>query len=220
MSEGLYLEYGEREIAYLKSRDPVLGAAMDRIGNVRRAVMPDLFVAMVHSVVGQQISAKAHQTVWANLCRQFSPITPETFCCLSPDDLRGCGISARKAGYIQAIAEAVRGGELDLDALAVEPDVVVCRRLCALKGVGMWTAEMLMIFSMRRQDILSRGDFGILKGLRMLYGHREITDELFETYRRRYSPCGTVASLYLWEIAGGACPELADPAAKKAAKQK
>ena len=73
---------------------------------------------------------------------------------------------------------------------------------------------MLMIFSMQRPDILSFGDFGIRKGLRMLYGHPNIDRALFEFYRQRYSPCGTVASFYLWAIAGGAIPEWTDPAVK------
>ncbi|NLT39614.1 MAG: DNA-3-methyladenine glycosylase 2 family protein, partial [Clostridiales bacterium] len=80
----------------------------------------------------------------------------------------------------------------------------VCHRLCSLPGVGIWTAEMLMIFSMLRPDIISRGDLAILRGLRIVYGLEEITPELFQEYKRRYSPYATVASLYLWAAAAGA----------------
>ena len=76
--------------------------------------------------------------------------------------------------------------------------------LAKVNGVGMWTAEMLMLFSMQRPDIFSFGDLAIHRGLRMLYRHKEVSRELFERYRRRYAPHGSVASLYLWAIAGGA----------------
>lgn len=90
----------------------------------------------------------------------------------------------------------------------------MCRELSALDGIGVWTAEMLMTFSMQRPDIISFGDLAIHRGLRMLYHHRKITRDLFDKYKRRYSPYATVASLYLWAIAGGAIPELRDRASK------
>jgi len=93
-------------------------------------------------------------------------------------------------------------------------DEEVCRELSALDGIGVWTAEMLMTFSMQRPDIISFGDLAIHRGLRMLYHHRKITRDLFDKYKRRYSPYATVASLYLWAIAGGAIPELRDRASK------
>ncbi|MCF0247943.1 MAG: hypothetical protein HUJ86_04980, partial [Synergistes sp.] len=83
-----------------------------------------------------------------------------------------------------------------------------------------WTAEMLLIFSLGRRDVLSFGDLGIQRGLRMLYRHKEITPAIFDRYRKRYSPCGTLASLYLWEISGGALPGLTDPAAEKTGTKK
>jgi DNA-3-methyladenine glycosylase II len=93
-------------------------------------------------------------------------------------------------------------------------DDEVCKRLCQIKGIGVWTAEMLMIFSMQRMDILSWGDIAIHRGLRMLYGRKKITPELFTKYKKRYSPYATVASLYLWHISSGACDGLVDCAAK------
>ncbi|NLK38758.1 MAG: DNA-3-methyladenine glycosylase 2 family protein [Clostridiales bacterium] len=215
MTDVEYFRYGKKETEHLKERDPALGVAIERIGLVRREVIPDLFTALVHSIVGQQISSKAQKTVWGRICEKVDSITPESLYHISIEDLQSCGISLRKADYIKKLAEEVYRGRLDLAALQTESDEAVCRRLCELKGVGAWTAEMLMIFSMQRPNIISRGDFGILKGLRMLYHHREITDELFYEYRQRYSPYATVASLYLWEIAGGACPELIDPALEK-----
>ncbi len=87
--------------------------------------------------------------------------------------------------------------------------------LSSLKGVGVWTAEMLLLFCLQRPDILSFGDFAIHRGLRMVYHHRRIDRRLFEKYRRRFSPYGSVASLYLWAVSSGAIPEMKDYAPKK-----
>ena len=100
-----------------------------------------------------------------------------------------------------------------MDALRRMDDSQVCHTLCRLHGVGVWTAEMLMLFSLQRQNIFSYDDLGIRRGLRMLYRHREVDRTRFERYRRRFSPYGSTASLYLWAVAGGALPELSDPAA-------
>lgn len=120
----------------------------------------------------------------------------------------------RKAIYIKEVADQVSSGQLDLEHLNQLSDDEVCERLVKLRGIGVWTAEMLMTFSMQRMNIMSWGDLAIQRGLRMLYRHRKITPTLFAKYRRRYSPYATVASLYLWAIAGGATNHLSDPAAK------
>ena len=218
MADTNYFEYAGTEIAWLKSRDPVLGGAIDEIGHIRRPVTPDLFEALVHSVVGQQISTKAQATIWARIQKTVVPLSPDQFAAIPAEELQKCGITMRKTMYIKAIADSILSGDLDLDALHKLPDNEVCKRLSQIKGVGVWTAEMLMTFSMQRPDVMSWNDLAIHRGLRMLYRHRKITPALFAKYRRRYSPYSTVASLYLWAIAGGACPALTDPAQKKTKK--
>ena len=94
-------------------------------------------------------------------------------------------------------------------------DAGAIRALSELKGIGVWTAEMILLFCMQRPDVLSYDDLAIRRGLRMVYRHRSIDRALFEKSRRRYSPYGSVASLYLWAVSGGAIPELNDPAPKK-----
>ena len=220
MDERTYFEYGDKETEYLKSRDRVLGAAIDEIGHIRRAVQPDIFKALINSIVGQQISTKAQATIWARINSLFPSMNPETIAGASDETLQSCGISFRKVSYIKDIAFSVCNGSLNLNLLQTLPDREVCRQLSQIKGIGVWTAEMLMTFSMQRPDIISYGDLAILRGMRMLYRHRKITPELFAKYRRRYSPYATVASLYLWAIAGGACPNLSDPAAKQTSSRK
>jgi len=199
--------YGKTETSHLKKRDKALGAAIDAIGPIERAVNPDLFSALVNSIVGQQISTKAQATIWARMQTDLGEVTPRTVLNCTLNELQSYGISFRKAAYIMGAAEKAANGRLDLNALQHKTDAEICKELCALDGVGVWTAEMIMLFSMQRPDILSFGDLAILRGMRLLYRHREITKLLFEKYRRRYSPYGSVASLYLWAIAGGALDE-------------
>ena len=206
--------YGAKEIEYLKNVDSKLGAAIDEIGPIERKIIPDLFTALVHSIIGQQISTKAMDTVWGSFKNQYADITPKALNSAPIEEMQQCGMSMRKANYIKDAAAAIVNGELDIDELYTLPDEEVVKKLMALNGVGIWTAEMILIFSMQRPDIMSWGDLGIHRGLRMLHRHRKIDKKLFLKYKRRYSPYASVASLYLWEIAGGAC-NLKDYAPKK-----
>jgi len=211
----LFFEYGEEEVQYLKSRDKLLGSAIDRIGHIYRETDPDLFSSVVHQIIGQQISTAAQETIWSRLRGKVPAINADAILSIPDGELQSIGISFRKASYIKAFAEKVQSGELDLDTLSTKTDQEVIRELSSLKGVGIWTAEMLLIFCLQRPDVLSFIDLGIHRGMRMLYRHRSISRELFDKYARRCSPCGSVASLYLWAISGGAIPELTDPASTK-----
>ena len=202
--------YGEKEVSHLKTRDKKLTSAIDKIGRLQRETNNDLFSALVSSIVGQQISSKAQVTIWKRMNEGLGKITPKTILACPEAELQSFGISFRKASYIRGAAERVMDGRLDISALQKKSDAEICKELVALDGVGIWTAEMLMLFSMQRPDILSFGDLAILRGMRMLYRHEKITRELFEKYRRRYSPYGSVASLYLWAIAGGAIDGMKD----------
>lgn len=206
--------YGEAEVAYLAARDPKLAEVMTTIGHIEREVHPDLFSALVNCIVGQQIATKAQATIWNRMLETFGEVTPETMTACSDEELQQVGLTFRKVGYIKGAAECVRSGKVDLAAVAELPDDEVCRALSALPGIGVWTAEMLMLFSMQRPNILSWGDLAIQRGLRMVHHHRRITPELFAKYRRCYAPYGSVASLYLWKVAGGAIPDMKDWAPK------
>ena len=216
MAEPVF-EYGRDAVDYLRSRDKRMAEVIDRIGHVNRRVIPDLFAALVHSIVGQQISTKAHETIWQKIVEMLGEVTPEKIDALTDDKLQSVGLSFRKVEYIKTIARQVLTGEFDIAALHDMTDEAVCQRLSELKGIGVWSAEMLMLFSMQRPNVLSFGDLAIVRGLRMIHHHRKIDRKLFEKYRRRYSPYCSVASLYIWAVAGGAIPELKDlaPKAKK-----
>ena len=210
-----YFIYGQAEIDELKSNDKKLAEVIDKIGMIKRGVNPDLFSALINAIVGQQISTKAQKTIWKRMQTALIDINPESILSLSDTELQSLGLSFRKVEYIKNIAEKVHARALDLSKLQFLTDDEVCSELSKLKGIGIWTAEMIMLFSMQRKNILSFGDLAIVRGMRMLYHHREITPEKFAKYKRRYSPNGSLASLYLWAIAGGAIPEMKDYAPQK-----
>ena len=211
----LYFSYGEKEIEYLKSRDKVLGEIIGKVGHVYREVDTDLFSSVVHHIVGQQISTKAQATIWNRMKEKLGEVNVETVSEATAEELQSIGISFRKAEYIKDFARKVKSGEFDIDRIEGLSDDEVIGELVKLKGVGVWTAEMLLLFCLERPDVLSYDDLAIQRGLRMVYHHRKIDRKLFEKYRRRFSPYGSVASLYLWAAAGGAVPELKDYAPKK-----
>lgn len=193
-------KYGEKEINYLKNKDKKLARAIDRIGKIERRVIPDLFAALINSIIGQQVSSKAAETVWNRLIELVGEIKTETIIKSDIADIQKCGMTFRKASYIKEIAENVQSGTLNIHELKGLSDQEVIKKLSSLNGIGVWTAEMLMIFSMERPDIVSWGDLAIRRGLCNLYGHKELTKKQFERYKKRYSPHGSVASLYLWVL--------------------
>lgn len=218
----MYFEYGSEEIAFLKSRDKLLGTAIDQIGHIYRTVDDDLFSSVVHHIIGQQISTRAQATIWQRLRDRIGTLNADAIYSMKLDELQKLGITFKKAAYIKDFAKKVKTKEFNIEALNALPDTQVIKELSSLKGVGVWTAEMIMIFCMQRPDVVSFGDLAIHRGMRMLYHHRSIDRQKFSKYARRYSPYGTVASLYLWAIAGGAIPEMRDYALarKKAVAKK
>lgn len=192
--------YSQVELEYLKKKDKKLGAAIERIGMIEREVIPNLFSALVNSIVGQQISSKAATTVWNRVQECLGVITAESIVGATIESIQQCGLSTRKAGYIKGIGEAVMEGRLKLSELHDLSDNEIIEKLSSLNGIGKWTAEMLLIFSMERPNVVSWGDLAIQRGMMNLYGLKVLTKEQFAKYVKRYSPYGSVASLYLWEL--------------------
>ncbi len=215
----MYFQYGQTETEYLKSKDRRLGAVIDALGHIDRPVDGDVFSSVIRGIVGQQISTKAQKTVWKRMQDALGAVTPKTVAAADAASLQALGMTFKKADYIKDAAQKVLIGELDLAALETMTDAQAVRALSELRGIGEWTAEMVLLFGMHRPDILSFGDLAILRGMRMVYGKREIDRQQFERYRRRFSPYGSTAAIYFWAAAAGAIPELADPAAKKNASK-
>lgn len=211
----VYFRYGEVETEFLKTKDVRMCQVIETIGPIERVVDTDLFSSVVHHIIGQQISTKAQATIWSRMQEQLGEVNAETISAADTGQLQALGMTFRKAEYIKDFAEKVRTGAFDLQRIAELPDDEAIRELASLKGIGVWTAEMILLFCLQRPNIFSYDDLAIQRGLRMVYHHRKIDRKLFEKYRRRFSPYCSVASLYLWSVAGGAIPEMRDYAPKK-----
>lgn len=211
----MYFIYGDEEIEYLKSKDKILGGVIEKIGHIERVTDTDLFSSVVHHIIGQQISTKAQETIWQRLKDELGEVNAENIYKTDISRLQSLGISFRKAEYIKDFADKVHSGSFNLQDISEMSDEEAIKALVSLKGIGVWTAEMILLFCLQRPDIFSFDDLAIQRGLRMVYHHRKIDRKLFEKYRRRFSPYCSVASLYLWAVSGGAIPEMKDYAPKK-----
>lgn len=211
----MYFIYGDEEIEYLKSKDKILGGVIEKIGHIERVTDTDLFSSVVHHIIGQQISIKAQETIWQRLKDELGEVNAENIYKTDISRLQSLGMSFRKAEYIKDFADKVHSGNFNLQDISEMSDEEAIKALASLKGIGVWTAEMILLFCLQRPDIFSFDDLAIQRGLRMVYHHRKIDRKLFEKYRRRFSPYCSVASLYLWAVSGGAIPEMKDYAPKK-----
>ncbi len=217
MSE--FFPIDKSELNYLSQRDRELGKAIKLIGALERKIYPGAFRGLAHAICGQQISGKVHQKIWERLNAVFPLTNPLEIASASPEDLKKSGLSLRKARYIHNIAQLFANNELVEEEFEEMEDDILREKLVSLPGVGSWTVEMLLIFTFKRKNILSRGDLGIQKGLRMLYDKDQISREDFEVYFDRFSPLASIASFYLWEIASGKYPLWKDSLRQKSGQK-
>jgi DNA-3-methyladenine glycosylase II len=195
----------------LAASDPTMAALIERIGKIdlatrlarRKEERPnDAYGALLRAIVGQQLSTKAARTIYGRVLDLFDGGTPSPEQLLEAEesDLRGAGLSGRKVEYIRDLASHVIEGELELDRLDQLDDAEVIEEIVAVRGLGVWTAEMFLMFHLERPDVLSGGDLGIRKAVQIEYGLEEMPPpakvlEIGEPWR----PHRSLASLYLWE---------------------
>jgi len=195
----------------LVASDPVMAALVERVGTIDLAKRlqqrseerpPDAYGALLRAIVGQQLSTKAARTIYLRVIEIFGGKTPSPEQLLETDVtvLRGAGLSGRKAEYLQDLARHVTSGELELDRLDELSDEEAIAEIVAVRGLGQWTAEMFLLFHLKRPDILSGGDLGIRKAIQIEYELEEMpTPTQVDEIGERWSPHRSLASLYLWE---------------------
>ncbi len=152
------------------------------------------FQTLANSIISQQLSAKAADTIERRVMTIVPGFTPTGFLSVSTEALRAAGLSSAKARYILELAQRVSDGRLNLKAMQHAPDAAVIAALVELPGIGQWTAEMFLIFGLRRPDVLSLGDAGLQRAARMLFGD----DARLEHVGQSWRPFCSVASWYLW----------------------
>ena len=153
------------------------------------------FDVLVSSIIGQQLSVKAADTIEARLRAGLSPLTPHSLAATEPEALREFGLSRSKASYIVGLADTFARGQIDPHTLATSSDQEVAEALIRLKGIGPWTIEMFLIFGMGHLDVWSPGDLGLKKAVWSLFGMEANPVQVSERWR----PYRSVAALYLWE---------------------
>ena len=195
----------------LAASDPTMAALIERIGKIDLATRlerrkeerpPDAYGALLRAIVGQQLSTKAARTIYLRVVDLFGGATPspEQLLEASEEDLRACGLSGRKTEYVRDLASHVLSGELELERLGELGDEEVIEEIVAVRGLGRWTAEMFLLFHLRRPDVLSGGDLGIRKAIQVEYGLGEMpTPARVIEIGERWRPHRSLASLYLWE---------------------
>lgn len=198
----MFFAYGKKELTYLKKRDKALGKFIAARGIIEREVEPNTFFALIQHIVAQQINGKTAQKIFERVCALCeNALTEQAILSLDKAQLQACGMSERKAQNMQAAAQFFLEKNMTSLYLAEKSDEEIIQELTQLQGVGVWTVEMLLLFSLQRKNILSYGDFGIKKGICLLHGLEKIDKRTFMAFKEQYSPYASVASLYLWEIA-------------------
>jgi DNA-3-methyladenine glycosylase II len=190
----------------LMRADKVLRGVMESTGPIhaeidRRGSRSDPYEALARAIVGQQLSTKAAASIWAKLLDQFGGETPTPRQILRKrrTTLRKAGLSNAKVEFLRDLASHVEDGRLDLKSLAKLPDEDIVAELVAVKGIGLWTAEMFLIFHLGRPDVVSAGDLGIRRAIQIAYGMEDLPgpDEM-ERISDQWRPHRTLACLYLW----------------------
>src|ERR1700722_15012621 len=186
--------------SHLKKSDPVLRAIIERVGPCRMEYGPPEFSSLAESIVYQQLNGSAAATIFKRFAALAGePLTPGGVLKLSDEQLRSVGLSKQKSAYMKDLAAKTRDGLLDFSKLHELPDEEVIKHLTQVKGIGVWTAHMFLMFTLKREDVLPTGDYGIQAAMKRHYRKRKMPKPKdMEKIARAWSPYSSVACWYLW----------------------
>ena len=189
-----------KAILHLKKADPVLRSLIDRVGAYRIEYRYPGFETLVRSIVYQQLSGKVAKVIFGRLVEAAGgQLTPEAILKLRPARMRKAGLSKQKTAYIRDLSRLTKSGALDFTALPGLPDDEVIAMLTQVKGIGVWTAHMFLMFALERPNVLPTGDLGIRMAIRKEYGMEELPNaKQIEERAVAWHPYCTVACWYLW----------------------
>jgi DNA-3-methyladenine glycosylase II len=191
----------KKAIAHLKAADPILGAIIDRAGPYKIQYREPVFQTLVRSIVYQQLNGKAALTIFNRLheAAKADPLTPESILRLRPAKMRSLGLSLQKLTYVRELARLTKRGEVDFELCATLEDAAVIEHLTRVKGVGVWTVQMFLIFALRRRNVLPTGDLGVRAAIKKAYGLPDLPKPVdVERIAAAWRPYCSVASWYLW----------------------
>jgi DNA-3-methyladenine glycosylase II len=191
----------ETAIVHLRRNDPVMKGVIRQVGPCGLRLRRDRFQMLVRSILSQQISGHAARAIRERLEALVAPeqLTSHNLAVLSAEQLRAVGISAQKGAYLLSLAQKVRDGELRLNTLGRLADEAVIEQLVQVKGIGVWTAQMFLIFSLGRPDVFPCDDLGVRQAIRKLYGLAELPDKATCTkIAVPWRPYASIATWYCW----------------------
>ncbi len=189
-----------KALNHLKKCDPVLREIIERVGPFRMEYGPAEFSSLAEAIVYQQLNGKAALTIFNRFAELAGrPLTPEGILKLSDQQLRGVGLSKQKSAYLKDLAAKTASGQLDFSQLHELPDEEVIKHLTQVKGIGVWTAHMFLMFSLRRPNVLPTGDYGVQMALKKHYRKRKLPKPKdMEKIARAWEPYRSVACWYMW----------------------
>ena len=192
-------EYWLQASAALAHDDPVMAGLVERFSGASPVSRSDPFGTLARAIVGQQISVKAADSVWLRLSAALPLIAPAPLLARASETLRACGLSARKVEYLGDLARHFSNGQIHLNRWSSMSDTEIIAELTAVRGIGVWTAEMFLIFNQLRPDVFPLDDIGLQKAVALYYfdGQRPPRKILAE-YGERWRPWRSVATWYLW----------------------
>ena len=191
--------YWTRAKHELGAADPVLGALITRHKGLTLASRGDAFQTLARSIVGQQISVKAAQSVWDRFAATAGEVAPRRVARMSVERLRGCGLSGQKTGYLLDLSTRFADGALDATRWHDMDDEALITDLTQVKGIGRWTAEMFLIFYLTRPDVFPLGDLGLRRAMQLHYNKgRALSDRRTAALGKLWAPWRSVATWYLW----------------------
>lgn len=201
----LYYSPRSEECRYLAERDEDMGNIIEEVGELRLDIEADDFISLARAICDQQISLHASRAIWGRLVVQCGGhVTAEALARLSDEQLRACGFSARKASYLQDLSAKTLDGTIDFEHLAELDDEAIIEKLMMIKGIGRWTAEMFLIFALKRPDVFALDDGGLRRAVVRLKGlESNAPKALLEAISEQWAPQRTCAALYLWRWMSG-----------------
>ena len=189
----------QRASRQLGAADPILGALITRYQGLTLASRGDAFQTLARSIIGQQISVKAAQSVWDRFAAAVGDMQPQSVLRLPEIQMRGCGLSGQKVKYLYDLSERFAGGTLDVARWHDMDDETLIADLTQVKGIGRWTAEMFLIFYLTRPDVFPLGDLGLQRALRLHYNSgRALSERRIAALSRLWTPWRSAATWYLW----------------------
>ena len=192
-------DYWAEACKHLVKKDRVMKRLIPQFGDARLESRGDAFVTLARSIVGQQISVKAAQTVWDRFSVLPTQITPGNVLKLKVDDMRAAGLSARKVEYLVDLALHFDNGALHVQAWEGMDDEAIIDELVAIRGIGRWTAEMFLIFHMMRPNVLPLDDVGLIKGISQSYFSGDVVSRSdAREVAAAWAPYRSVATWYIW----------------------